>query len=284
MPARAIWKGAIKLGNIQVPVKLYSAVQDRDVHFTLLDKKQHARVEQRMVKPDSDEAVEYEQIRKGYLSDGSYVMLERDELGQLAPKPSREIEVTRFVADDELGPEWFVRPYYLGPDGSQDSYVALQRALAEEEREGIAQWVMRGVEYRGVLRAQDGHLMLVTLRHPDEVIATDELPKPEGRAHNDKEAKMAEQLVLAFADDFDPAQYRNEHRDRLLALVEAKAKGKRPRLKPVQEKHAAPNLTDALRKSLLAAHGKSRAQEPLRTAKKRAPARRGARRKEQAVA
>lgn len=291
MAARAIWKGAFKLGSIQVPVKLYSAVQDRDVHFTLLDRKQHARVEQRMVKPDSDEAVAYDQIRKGYLSDGSYVMLEREELGELAPKPSREIEITRFVNDDELGPEWFVRPYYLAPDGSQDSFLALQRALAEEGREGIAHWVMRGVEYRGVLRAQGPHLVLVTLRHPDEVLATDELPQPSGRAHGEKEAKMAEQLVLAFADEFDPSQYRNEHRDRLLALVDAKAKGKRPRLKPVQEKRAAPNLADALRKSLLAAHQKgraekkSRAEEPPRAAKKRTSARRSARgRKERAVA
>src|SRR5690349_12284599 len=81
--ARAIWKGTIKLGNLSVPVKLYSAVQDRDVHFSLLDKKQHAPVEQRMVKPDSDEAVDYAQIRKGYLSEGSYVMLEREELEKL---------------------------------------------------------------------------------------------------------------------------------------------------------------------------------------------------------
>jgi DNA end-binding protein Ku len=280
--ARAIWKGVIKLGNLSVPVKLYSAVQDRDVHFSLLDKKQHAPVEQRMVKPDSDEAVEYAQIRKGYLSEGSYVMLEREELEQLAPKASREIEISRFVATDELGPEWFVRPYYLGPDGSQDSYFALQRALLEEEREGIAHWVMRGVEYRGVLRAQGQHLVLVTLRHPDEVIATDEIQLPSGRAHNDKEAQMAEQLVLAFADEFDPAQYRNEHRDRLMELVEAKASGKRPRLKPVHEKRAAPNLADALRKSLLATHRKS---THTASPKKRAPAKRSARaRKERAVA
>lgn len=295
MAARAIWKGVIKLGSVQVPVKLYSAVQDRDVHFTLLDRKHHARVEQRMVKPDSDEAVAHEQIRKGYLSDGSYVMLEREELGQLAPEPSRDIEVTRFVAGDALGPEWFVRPYYLAPDGSQDAYLALQRALAEEGREGVAQWVMRGVEYRGVLRAQGPHLVLVTLRHPDEVLATDELPQPGGRAHNEKEAKMAEQLVLAFADAFDPSQYHNEHRDRLLALVDAKAKGKRPRLKPVPEKRTAPDLADALRKSLLAAHQKNRAQDVKRargpgpvkaqgsgSAKKRARSARS--RKESAVA
>src|SRR5262245_22014817 len=115
MVARAIWRGVIRLGDARVPVKLYSAVQDRDVHFTLLDRKGHARVEQRMVKPDSDEAVPYEEIRKGYLSEGSYVMLGREELGKLAPKPSRDIEISRFVAEDELGPEWFVRPYYLGP-------------------------------------------------------------------------------------------------------------------------------------------------------------------------
>jgi DNA end-binding protein Ku len=284
VPARAIWKGVVRLGRLSVPVKLYSAVQDRDVHFTLLDKKQRARVEQRMVKPDSDEAVAYDQIRKGYLSDGSYVMLERDELAKLAPEPSREIAVSRFVAEDELGPEWFVRPYFLGPDGSQDSYFALQRALDEEGREGIAHWVMRGVEYRGVLRAEGPYLVLVTLRHPNELIATGEIELPSGRAHNEKEAKMAEQLVLAFADDFDPAQYRNEHRDRVLELVDAKAAGKRPRLKPVKEKRAAPDLSNALRKSLLAAHRKNRSPAPQSATNKRAPARRARSRKERAVA
>jgi DNA end-binding protein Ku len=282
MAARAIWKGMIQLEGMRVPVKLYSAVQDRDVHFTLLDRKRHTRVEQRMVKPESDEAVPYEQIRRGYLSDGNYVMLAKEELAQLAPKPSRDIEVTRFVSCDELGPEWFVRPYYLGPDGAQESYFALQRALAEEGREGIARWVMRGVEYHGVLRPQGSHLMLVTLRHPDEVVATGDIPLPSGRAHNEKEAKMAEQLVLAFSDEFDPAQYQNEHRERLLALVKAKASGKRMRLAPVSEKRAAPDLTAALRKSLLAAHGKH-AQTP-KAAKPRTSARRGARRKERAVA
>ncbi len=289
MAARAIWKGVIQLGRRRVPVKLYSAVQDRDVHFTLLDRKKHTRVEQRMVKPESDEAVPYEQIRKGYLSEGNYVMLEREELAQLAPKASRDIEIARFVSTDQLGPEWFVRPYYVGPDGDEESYFALQQALADSGREGIAHWVMRGIEYRGVLRAEGSHLVLVTLRHPDEVVATGSVSLPSGRAHNDKEAKMAEQLVLAFSDEFDPTLYRNEHRERLLALVDAKASGKRLRLKPVHDKRAAPSLVDALQKSLLAAHGKSRAAErktqDKTPEKKRAPARRSARaRKERAVA
>lgn len=256
MAARAMWKGVIALGATKVGVKLYSAVQDRDIHFKLLDPKKKAPVQQRMVKPDSDDEVPYSEVRKGYLTEGSYVMLEKDELESLAPKASREIEVARFVTTDHLGPEWFVRPYYLGPDNDQDGYFALQQALADSGREGIVHWVMRNTEYSGVLRAVDEHLMLITLRHEDEVVSTKDVRMPSGREHSAKEAQMAEQLVAAFEDEFDPSLYHNEHRERVLELVDAKSKGKRLRLKKVEHKKSEPNLADALQRSLMSVHKK----------------------------
>jgi len=289
--ARAMWKGVIALGSTKVGVKLYSAVQDRDIHFKLLERNKHAPVEQRMVKPDSDEEVPYEEVRKGFLSDGNYVMLDKEELTKLAPKASREIEVARFVTTDHLGPEWFVRPYYLGPDSDVESYFALQEALADSGREGIVHWVMRNTEYSGVLRAVGDHLMLITLRHKDEVVSTKDVRMPNGREHSAKEAQMAEQLVVAFEDEFDPSIYKNEHRERVIELVDAKSRGKRVRLKKVQEKKAEPSLADALSRSLLSvhkkgvSHTKSQAStEPAKAKKAGSRTRKSSTRKERSVA
>jgi DNA end-binding protein Ku len=286
-----MWKGVIALGSTKVGVKLYSAVQDRDIHFKLLERKKHAPVEQRMVKPETDEAVPYEEVRKGFLSEGSYVMLEKEELAKLAPKPSRDIEITRFVTFDHLGPEWFVRPYYLGPDGDVESYFALQQALADAGREGIVHWVMRNTEYTGVLRAVGEHLMLITLRHQDEVVSTKDVRMPSGREHTAKEAQMAEQLIAAFEDEFDPTLYHNEHRERVIELVDAKAKGKRVRLKKVQEKKPEASLADALQRSLMSIHKKGESERKSAASstpakKKRASSRtrKGGQRKERAVA
>lgn len=270
-----MWKGVIQVGDAQLAVKLYSAVQDRDLHFTLLDRKTHAPVAQRMVKPDSGEAVPYPEIRKGFLSDGEYVMLEKEELNQLAPQPSRDIVVDSFIPQTGLGPEWFVRPYYLAPDGDPNAYSALARTLFEAKREGLAHWVMRGIEYSGVLRSDGAHLMLITLRHQDEVLDTTKLALPQARTHSDRETKLAEQLILAYQGDFDPNEFRNEHRDQVRALIEAKASGKRVQLKPLKQKKAAPDLAEALEKSLRSM------QKPPSAPPKREHARR---RKESAVA
>jgi DNA end-binding protein Ku len=279
-----MWKGTLKLGGRTLGVKLYAALQDRDVHFKLLDRKSHQPVTQRMINPETEEPVEYAAIRKGFLSDGSYVMLSKEELSGLSPKASRDIDVELVVGDDALGPEWFVRPYYLGPDGDVDRYAALAQALSEERREGIAHWVMRGIEYTGVLRSDGQQLMLVTLRHKDEVLRADELPEPQGRAHSEKEAKMAEQLILAYEAEFDPAQFKNEHRERVLTLIEQKAHGKRPRLASVRAKKTAPDLAGALKKSLLRAHEKARTPSVAKAKPEQPRAHAARRRKEHAVA
>ncbi len=252
MSARAIWKGVIQVGTHQVPVKLYSAVEDRSVHFGLLDASYGKPVKQQLVNPRNDEIVEYEQVQRGYKIDDGYVVLHKDELEALTPASSRNIDISRFVDPQKLGAEWFVRPYFLGPDGNEDAYFALATALAEEQQEGVAQWVMRKKEYVGALREYQGYLLLITLRHAEEVIAREKLPVPEGRAHNPKELQMAEQLVRGFSDEFDPHQYRDEYRERVLAFVEAKAQGKKPRLKATRPKKPETNLSDALAKSLAA--------------------------------
>lgn len=255
MAARAIWKGVLGLGSAEVPVKLYSAVEPRKVSFRLLHQKDREPLKQRMVDPETDETVEYREARRGYpTDDGRVVILDPEELDELEPEPSRAIEMTRFVPGSAVDPHWYDRPYWLGPDGDAADYFALAAALADSGRVGIAKWVMRKKEYVGALRAEDGYLMLVTLRHAGEVVSADALKAPGGRKLDERELKMAGQLIDALTGEFEPEQYRDEYAARVLELIEAKAKGKKLPKKRARRKAAADeSLADVLEKSLRAA-------------------------------
>ncbi|MFW6325016.1 MAG: Ku protein [Desulfovibrionales bacterium] len=252
MAARAIWKGIIRLGKVEVPVKLYSAVQDSKIHFRLLHEKDKTPVRQRMVNPRTGEPVPYEEIQRGYeLESGEIVILKDEELQQLEPKPNRDIEILRFVDPGRINHQWYDRPYYLGPDGSVEAYFALAGALKRNGEEGVARWTMRGKEYIGALQAEDAYLKVITLHHAEEVVDASSLPRPEGRALEKQELQMAEQLMQALEGDFDPSVYRDEYRDRVLDLLAAKARGGTVEFKKVEEvKPEARSLSEMLRQSI----------------------------------
>ena len=251
MAARAIWKGELKLGTTKIPVKLYSAVIDRTVHFHILDEKHLMRVKQHMVSPESGDEVATEEIQKGYeIEPGRFVVVTPEELEQLEPKPSREIEIAEFVPSDAVSQQWYERPYYLAPDGDEKAYFALAEALGNSGREGIAHWVMRKKNYVGALRAEGDYLVLVTLRNAEEVISAKDLPKPAGRAPTQKELNMAKQLVGMLEDEFNAADYKDEYRERVMEFIEKKAKGKAPRLHAVKTRRKPSSLDSVLEKSL----------------------------------
>ena len=254
MAARAIWKGILKVDAERVPVKLYSAVEDRTIRFNVLEKSTMTRVTQRMVNPESGEEVPNDQIQKAYETEpGIYVRLTSEDLSKSKPKESREIEITRFVLANHIDQQWYDRPFYLGPDeGDAAAYFALAAALENEKREGIARWAMRNVRYVGALRSERGYPMLITLKFAEEVLTADELPRPTGRAPDAKELQMAEQLVLALKDEFRPEDYHDEYRERVMKFIEAKASGQKPKLHIVARKKETTSLADTLAASLKA--------------------------------
>jgi DNA end-binding protein Ku len=233
--ARAIWKGSILIGEQSVPVKLYSAVQDHQIRFHLLHERDGARVRQKMVDPSTGDEVSAKEIRRGYpVEPGVFVVIKPEELAALEPPPSREIEISRFVPAGSIDPQWYDRPYFLGPDGSSEPYFALHEALQRQERAGIARWVMRKRRYSGAIRAHGDHLVVLTLRHAEQIIDASKLEAPAGRAMDSRELALAEQLVSALEGEFDPTEFEDDYRNRVLALIEAKAKGKVPKLKPLR--------------------------------------------------
>lgn len=254
MAARAIWKGVVKFGKLELPVKLYSALQDRSVHFRLLHKTDHEPVKQKLVNPETGDEVTWEAVQKAFpVGRGRLMLLEREELETLAPKESRDIDVTRFVDPSAIDHRWYERAYYLGPDGDSPDYFAAVAALEKKKKVGVARWVMRKKEYVGALRAEQGYLMLNTLRHAEEVIDAAALTPPAGRALQAREVEMAEQLIGSLFGKFEPEQFRDEYRDRVMELVEAKSKGKKPKVVAFRPKKATEtDLTDTLAASLAA--------------------------------
>lgn len=252
MAARAMWKGIIRFGDVRLPVKLYSAVQDRSVHFRLLHERDGVPLEQRMINPSTGRKVEYSEARRGLeIERDLFVVFTPEELDALQPEPSRDIRITRFVEPSQVNHQWYDRPYYLGPDGSEREYAAFARALERRGRDGIARWTMRKKAYLGALGARDGHLLLVTLRHADEIIPASQLEAPEGRELEPREREMAEKFVGALQDRFDPGEYRDEYRDRVLQLIQRKAKGEGIEAPAYEEKEPArEDLADLLERSL----------------------------------
>jgi DNA end-binding protein Ku len=250
--ARAIWKGVIRIGSADLPVKLYSAVEDRSIHFRLLHRTDLQPVRQQLISSDSGEELEYEQVRKAYsLARGRAVVFDSEELEEIEPPPSRDIEISRFVNPEQIDHRFYQRAYYLGPDSSTASYFALAEALGRKRKEGVARWVMRKKSYVGSLRSEEGYLMLITLRHAEEIIATESLEAPGGRELSSRELAMAGQLLKALEGKFDPAEFQDEYRARVLELVAAKDRGEKVKVTPFRPKKTDEgNLANALEASL----------------------------------
>jgi DNA end-binding protein Ku len=249
--ARAIWKGVVHVGTLTVPVKLYSAVKSHAVHFRLLHKTDKQPVKQQLISSDTDEPIEYAEVKKAFpVSRGRLVLLEKEELEKIEPKDSRDIEVTRFVDTGDIDHRWYERAYYLGPDGDQKGYFAAAAALERKKKEGVARWVMRDRSYIGALRAEGGYLMLITLRHAEEIIAAEALKPPTGRPLAQREIEMAGQLLSALHDEFDAEQFKDEYHERVMELIETKAAGRKPKVVKFRPKKETDDVTDALAASL----------------------------------
>jgi DNA end-binding protein Ku len=250
MPARSIWNGELSIGDTRIPVKVYAAIEDRDIHFHLLHDQDMVRLQQRMVNPRTNRTVELADARKGFeIQPGVFVLL-GEELAESEPKASRKIEITRFVDPKLIHHQRYLRPYYLGPNGSDDDYFALAAAMAEENTVGLAHWVMRKKEYVGALHAEGDYLMLLALRTNERVIAPDQLDPPEGRALDAKERKLAEQLIAALEEDFDATRYHDEYRERVRELIEAKSEGKTVEVREYEERPETGSLAEMLRESV----------------------------------
>ncbi len=226
---RAIWSGSISFGLVNIPVKLYSAVTRKTVHFNQLDARTGARVKQRRVDAETGEEVPWDQIVKGYeLASGAYVTVSDDELAALDPKAVRTIEIEEFVDLAAIDPIYYDSAYYLAPDKSSKPYALLAQAMEQEGKVGIAHFVLRTKQYLAAIRPVDGRLLLSTMVYADEVndpASIPELGEVVDVDISERELAMAAQLVESLATDFEPDRFRDTYRDAVLELIERKAAG-----------------------------------------------------------
>ncbi|MFD1718915.1 Ku protein [Georgenia deserti] len=256
--ARAIWSGALAFGLVNVPVGMYSATEDRTIHFRQFEKGTSSRIRYRRINEDTGKEVDYSDIVKGYeLGTGDYVILEPEELDEIAPGKSRTIDITDFVDAAQIDPIYYRKTYYLAPQSKGDdrAYNLLAQAMERSGRIAIANFVMRSKQYLAAIRSEDGMLVLETMYFADEVRnAQDEIARMP--SEKDKPAKrdldMAVTLIDSLTTDWDPANYQDTYREKVLDLVEAKRSGE-DIVTPEEgegEEDKVVDLMDALRRSV----------------------------------
>ncbi|MFF5932603.1 Ku protein [Streptomyces sp. NPDC012508] len=259
--ARPVWSGSLTFGLVSVPVGLYTATDSHTVHFHQLQRGTSDRVRNRRVNERTGEEVDLDDIVKGYDAGDEYVLVEPQELEDIAPGRSKTLEITGFVDLDEVDPIFFDKTYYLGPRGKEHGkiYRLLEQALSEANRAGIATFVMRQHEYLVAVKAENGLLTCHTLHWADEIRdprkEIDTLP---GRVKTSgKERKMADQLIETLAIDWDPEEYRDTFQEKVAALIEAKRSGETvEKAEPPAESTNVVDLMDALRASVEKAGGR----------------------------
>ena len=264
MSSRAIWSGAISFGLVNVPVRMYSAIDEQDLHFHLLHLKDDSRIGYEKVCKKEGKVVPDDEIGTAYeVSDGTYVYLSDEDFEAAQPKGYHSFDLVDFVALDEIDPINFERTYFLGPaEGAQKVYAVLTRAMDRSGLAGIGMYVMRNKQHLGCLRVRDRVLTLSKLYFADEIRPHADL-KPDRSSVSKQELEMAGELIDRFTTKFDIRRYRDDYRDALLAVIKAKQKGKEVRVEPVDEEAAPSDLMTALRESV-ARHSRTDARRPRR--------------------
>ncbi len=253
---RSIWSGAISFGLVSVPIKLYSAISQKDVSFHQIDKSSGARIRYKRVSEKTGREIPYERIAKGYEVDkDEYVVIDPKELEKFTPDATRRIDIEDFVDLEEIDPIYFEHPYFLAPDkGGDKAYVLLRKAMEKSGKIGIGKVVIRNKEYLAAIRPYgDKALALETMLFPDEVNDVEDIPGvPDGRAKvTDKELRMANQLIDSLSGEFDPEKYRDEYRERVMDFIKKKSKGGTMTIEEEEpERPAVIDLMDALRASV----------------------------------
>ena len=225
---RSIWNGWVSWGTVNVPVKLYSAVQDKSVHFNQLHGKDGARIKQKRINPRSGDEVPYDRIVRGYeVAPDRWVVLSKEDAQVAEGSRAKVIDVEHFVPADEIDPVYYDHPYYLGPqEGGEHAYEVVRKALERSGRVGIGRFVLRTRESLVALRPTDGVLGLMTMRFDDELVPAKKIDYEEAKkSPGDREVQMAAKLVESLAGEFKPGKYEDTYRQALLEMIDKKAKG-----------------------------------------------------------
>jgi DNA end-binding protein Ku len=287
--ARPIWSGTLSFGLLNVPIQLMSGERRTDLSFRMLDSRNNKPVRYERVNSETGEEVPWKDIVKAYEYDkGSYVILDETDIKAAAPESHEAVEIETFVDADSISPVYFEKPYVLVPGKkAEKGYVLLRETLARTRKIGIARVVIRTREYLAAVMPDHDALIMVLLRYEQEIVDPADFNIPSKKASEyrvtDKELDMATQLIESMAGEWKPAEFRDEFRERLHAVIEKRLKQKgvvnAPEPEAHQPENAATNVVDfmsLLKKSIdTKQRTPARKEAPAKAARK-APAKRAA--------
>ena len=275
--ARALWKGSISFGLVNIPIELHTAVRDHRPKFRMLHAKDKSPVKFERVCIRDGKAVAWQDLVKGYeYQKGHFVVLTKEDFQAAALNKTRTIDIIDFVDADAIDDRFFETPYYLTPSqGGDRAYALLREAIRESKRVGIAKFILRDAQHLAAVEVIQDAIVLTMMRFADELVDVKQFDFPGTGGLRKPEVEMAKALVNNLAAEWDPAKYTDEYRENLLRVIKAKMKGKRIEVEAPAEPRQAEvvDLMERLRQSLEQA-GKPRRQKPVRAAKRAPPKKR----------
>ncbi|HWL33987.1 MAG TPA: Ku protein [Gaiellaceae bacterium] len=263
---RAIWTGTISFGLVNVPVRMYSAIDESDLHFHLVHEPDGGRIGYQKVCKAENEPVPDDEIVKAFeVEKDELVVLTDEDFAAAKSEGVKTIEISDFVPYEEIDPIYFERTYYLGPqDGGEKVYSLLRQAMEKTGLAAVGKYVMRDKQHLGCLRIREGVITLEKLFFHDEIRPAKEIAPKKARVP-DAELKMATELIGKFKSSFEPERYEDTYRQVLLKVIKAKQKGETITAVPAAEDEEPVDLLAALKASVNAAKkskGSVRAKRP----------------------
>jgi DNA end-binding protein Ku len=253
---RAIWTGSISFGLVNVPVRMYSATEEKDLHFNYVHEPDGSRIGYQKFCKEEERPVPDEEIVKAFeIEKGEWVYMTDEDFEAAAPEAHRTIDIRDFVPYEDIDPIYFERTYLLGPqENGEKIYALLVRAMEDSGLAAIAKYVMRDKQHLGCLRVRDGVATLEKMFFADEIRPLDKI-KPARVKVDERELEMAAKLIESYSGSFEPEKYDDTYRDALCEVIRAKRKGKQPP-RPAPSEERPTDLMAALRASLEATGGR----------------------------
>jgi DNA end-binding protein Ku len=281
--ARAMWKGSLAFGLVNIPIELYSATRDHRPKFRLLHAKDEAPVRYERVCQTEGKAVGWEDLVKGYeYEKGQFVVVTKDDFKTAALEKTKTIDILDFVDPNEIDERYFETPYYLQPaKGADRSYALLREAIRESKKIGVAKIILRDAQHLAAVEAIGDALVLTMMRFADELADLADFRFPKAEAIRPAELKMAMQLIDNLSAEWKPEKYTDEYRDNLMKVIQSKLKGRRPRLQERETAQSA-DVVDLMARLRASLEGKGGPAAKARSARKK-PGKAGGRKSKHAA-
>jgi len=254
--ARAIWKGSISFGLVNIPIALYPATRREELRFRLLRKSDLSPVNYKRVAEKDGKEVSWDQIVKGYeYEKGKYVVLKAEDFERVDLEATQTVDIQDFVDQEQIDPMFFYKPYYLEPQkGGDKAYVLLRDALKESNKVGIAKVVIKTRQCLAGVKPEDGALVLELMHFADELADPGKLHVPKKTEVGKREMNMAKSLIDSMSSKWDPEKYKDEYREALMDVIEEKVEAGGKEIKEKPKKAPKPtkviDLVSVLQKSL----------------------------------